>query len=108
MHTLVRLVAITTGCPELRPHRLIFARFVGYRVELTASAAGRDPSEIRRLYNVVGSIGPQRGDQGLNGPVELWIETLTEWATAITLDTLLACRRNRAVSAMRTTIAGTF
>jgi hypothetical protein len=39
------------------------------------------------LYNVVGSIGPRRGGQGLNGPVELWIETLTEWATDLGLDT---------------------
>jgi hypothetical protein len=50
-------------------------------IDGAASAAGRNPSEIRRLYNVVGSIGPRHGGQGLHGPVELWIETLTEWAT---------------------------
>jgi hypothetical protein len=44
-------------------------------IDGAASAAGRNPSEIRRLYHVVGSIGPRRGGQGLNGPVELWIET---------------------------------
>lgn len=25
--------------------------------------------------------------QGMNGPVELWIETLTEWATDLGVDT---------------------
>jgi Epoxide hydrolase N terminus len=40
-------------------------------------------------HNVVGSIGPQRGGQGLNGPVELWIESLTEWATDLGLDTFV-------------------
>src|SRR5437870_2677873 len=30
-----------------------------------------------------------RGGQGLNGPVEHWIETLTEWATDLGLDTFV-------------------
>src|SRR6266853_5712554 len=58
-------------------------------IDGAASAAGRNPAEIRRLYNVVGSIGPRRGGQGLHGPVELWIETLTEWATDLGLDTFV-------------------
>src|SRR5579859_5999962 len=58
-------------------------------IDGAASAAGRSPAEIRRLYNVVGSIGPRREGQGLHGPVELWIATLTEWATDLGLDTFV-------------------
>jgi alkanesulfonate monooxygenase SsuD/methylene tetrahydromethanopterin reductase-like flavin-dependent oxidoreductase (luciferase family) len=47
------------------------------RVEEGAARAGRDPSAIRRLYNVKGAIadGPVR--ERLNGPPGHWIETLT-------------------------------
>ena len=95
-------------------------------IDAAASAAGRDPSEIRRLYNVVGSIGTRRGGQGLNGPVEHWIETLTEWATDLGLDTFVFWPEDATqeqvrlfaeevvpgvleeVNAMRATSAGTF
>src|SRR5437660_10911755 len=36
---------------------------------------GANPSEIRRLYKVVGSIGARAQQQGLNGSTESWIET---------------------------------
>jgi alkanesulfonate monooxygenase SsuD/methylene tetrahydromethanopterin reductase-like flavin-dependent oxidoreductase (luciferase family) len=58
-------------------------------IDAAATEAGRRPSEIRRLYNVVGSIGPRDGGQGLNGPIELWIETLAEWATDLGFDTFI-------------------
>ena len=58
-------------------------------IDTAATRAGRHPSEIRRLYNVVGSIGPRRGGQGLHGPRELWIETLTRWATDRGFDTFI-------------------
>jgi len=95
-------------------------------IDAAASAAGRNPSKIRCLYNVVGSIGARRGGQGLNGPVELWIETLTNWATDLGLDTFVFWPEDatvqqvrlfaeevapgvlKKVNAMRTTTAGTF
>jgi hypothetical protein len=58
-------------------------------IDAAATGAGRRPSEIRRLYNVVGSIGNRTGGQGLNGPVELWVETLSEWATDLGFDTFV-------------------
>jgi hypothetical protein len=95
-------------------------------IDAAATAAGRNPAEIRRLYNVVGSIGPRRGGHGLNGPVEFWIETLTGWATDLGLDTFVFWPEDASeqqvrlfaeevvpgvleeVNAMRTTTAGTF
>lgn len=95
-------------------------------VDASAATAGRHATEIRRLYNVVGSIGSRREGQGLNGPVELWIETLTSWATNLGFDTFVfwpidpsgqqvrlfteevVPRVLEDVNAMRSSTAGTF
>ncbi len=58
-------------------------------IDAAATGAGRRPSEIRRLYNIVGSIGDRTGGQGLNGPVDVWVETLTQWATDLGFDTFV-------------------
>lgn len=46
------------------------------RIDEGAAEAGRDPSEIKRVYNVSGNIGPE-GEGPLEGPAGKWIETLT-------------------------------
>ncbi|CAA9406812.1 MAG: hypothetical protein AVDCRST_MAG22-1608 [uncultured Rubrobacteraceae bacterium] len=46
------------------------------RIDEGAAGAGRDPSEIKRVYNVSGNIGPE-GAGLLDGPVEKWVEALT-------------------------------
>jgi len=65
--------SLSWATPELVPdmHR---------RIDESAQAAGRDPSEVRRLYNVSGAIvdGSTRGL--LEGPPEHWTETLTGFA----------------------------
>jgi alkanesulfonate monooxygenase SsuD/methylene tetrahydromethanopterin reductase-like flavin-dependent oxidoreductase (luciferase family) len=65
-------------------------REASVRIDEAAVAAGRDPREIRRLYNIGGVMtdGP-RGDGPLDGPVEHWIETLTEWATELGVDAFI-------------------
>jgi alkanesulfonate monooxygenase SsuD/methylene tetrahydromethanopterin reductase-like flavin-dependent oxidoreductase (luciferase family) len=55
-----------------------------------AREAGRDPSEIRRMLNVTGAIGEQPADgEGLTGPADYWVETLTTWASEIGIDTFV-------------------
>ena len=44
-------------------------------IDESATAAGRDPREIRRLLNVFGRFSPGRG-QLLNGPSEQWVDEL--------------------------------
>jgi len=44
-------------------------------IDEAATAAGRDPRAIRRLLNVQGTIGPERGGF-LQGPPEQWVEEL--------------------------------
>ena len=58
------------------------------RIDAAAGEAGRDPAEIRRLYNISGSIGGG-GEEPLHGPVERWVETLTSWATELGFDTFV-------------------
>ena len=59
------------------------------RVDEGAAAAERDPSAIRRVYNIGGTIadGPPTGL--LNGPPEHWIETLTGFAEELGFDTFV-------------------
>lgn len=48
-------------------------------VDEGAEKAGRDPAEIRRLYNIVGSFNGT-GDTFLQGPPDVWVEQLAELA----------------------------
>lgn len=58
-------------------------------IDEAARAAGRDPSAIRRVYNVSGMIGDGLMGQGVVGSVEHWVETLTTWATETGFDTFI-------------------
>ncbi|MEV6648102.1 LLM class flavin-dependent oxidoreductase [Amycolatopsis sp. NPDC051371] len=58
-------------------------------IDTAAVAAGRRPGDIGRLYNILGSIGRDPRGQGLDGPVEKWVDTLTEWAVGLGFDTMI-------------------
>ncbi|MFD1714855.1 LLM class flavin-dependent oxidoreductase [Amnibacterium flavum] len=58
-------------------------------IDGAARAAGREPREIRRIYNVTGAIGAFRGGNGLVGPVEMWVDTLAEWTVELGFDTFI-------------------
>jgi alkanesulfonate monooxygenase SsuD/methylene tetrahydromethanopterin reductase-like flavin-dependent oxidoreductase (luciferase family) len=68
-------------------------RAAAARLDEAALAAGRDPTDIRRLYNIGGSITDdgdgRRGDRPLDGPVGQWVETLTGWALELGVDTFV-------------------
>jgi alkanesulfonate monooxygenase SsuD/methylene tetrahydromethanopterin reductase-like flavin-dependent oxidoreductase (luciferase family) len=59
------------------------------RLDEGAARAGRDPSAIRRLYNVKGAIadGPVR--DRLNGPPDHWVETLTGFVRELGFDSFI-------------------
>jgi hypothetical protein len=44
---------------------------------------------VRRIYNVVGAIGPARSGPGLTGDVESWVAALTDWSIELGLDTFI-------------------
>jgi alkanesulfonate monooxygenase SsuD/methylene tetrahydromethanopterin reductase-like flavin-dependent oxidoreductase (luciferase family) len=49
-------------------------------IDEAARAAGRDPSQIKRIANVSGVIGDGETSGFLEGPVDHWVETLTAMA----------------------------
>ncbi len=59
------------------------------RIDTAATGAGRDPAQIRRIYNVFGTItdGPSRG--GFDGPARQWIDTLSELALDAGMDSFV-------------------
>jgi alkanesulfonate monooxygenase SsuD/methylene tetrahydromethanopterin reductase-like flavin-dependent oxidoreductase (luciferase family) len=56
------------------------------RVDEAASAAGRDPAALQRIYNVAGLIGDGEA-RGVVGDVDTWVSTLSTWATELGFDT---------------------
>lgn len=59
------------------------------RIDEAAQAAGRSPTDVRRLYNVFGKItGGQRGGY-LEGPVDYWIDELTRLSVDFGMDSFL-------------------
>jgi alkanesulfonate monooxygenase SsuD/methylene tetrahydromethanopterin reductase-like flavin-dependent oxidoreductase (luciferase family) len=62
-------------------------------IDEAARAAGRKPADVRRIYNVVGTIGRGRGS-GLIGDVQTWIDALTDWALDLGLDTFVFWPKN--------------
>jgi alkanesulfonate monooxygenase SsuD/methylene tetrahydromethanopterin reductase-like flavin-dependent oxidoreductase (luciferase family) len=59
------------------------------RVDQGAAAAGRDPSEIRRVYNVSGTIADGSTRGLLEGSPDHWVETLTSFARDLGFDTFI-------------------
>jgi alkanesulfonate monooxygenase SsuD/methylene tetrahydromethanopterin reductase-like flavin-dependent oxidoreductase (luciferase family) len=59
------------------------------RVDEGAEAAGRDPGEIRRVYNIGGTIADAPAQALLQGPPEHWIETLRNFAEELGFDTFI-------------------
>ncbi|MFR9780907.1 LLM class flavin-dependent oxidoreductase [Micromonospora sp. MS34] len=58
-------------------------------IDDAARSAGRQPAQIRRIYNVIGAIGPHRAGPGLVGDVRQWVDTLTGWAVDLGFDTFV-------------------
>ena len=66
------------------------------RLDDAALAAGRDPTAIKRIVNVGGLVtdGPT-GDNPMDGPVDRWVATLTDWAVDIGIDTFVFWHADR-------------
>ncbi|BCB77948.1 LLM class flavin-dependent oxidoreductase [Phytohabitans flavus] len=58
-------------------------------IDDAARSVGRDPTEVRRIYNVLGAIGDFRGGRGLVGDAAQWTDTLSEWAVELGFDTFV-------------------
>jgi alkanesulfonate monooxygenase SsuD/methylene tetrahydromethanopterin reductase-like flavin-dependent oxidoreductase (luciferase family) len=59
------------------------------RIDEAANAAGRDPAQIRRVLNVNGQITDGRREGLLRGPIDQWMDELTDLAVGYGFDTFL-------------------
>jgi alkanesulfonate monooxygenase SsuD/methylene tetrahydromethanopterin reductase-like flavin-dependent oxidoreductase (luciferase family) len=59
------------------------------RLDDAAAAAGRDPAEIRRVVNVNGQITDGASQGLLRGPINQWVDELTDLAVGYGFDTFL-------------------
>ncbi|HVV22597.1 MAG TPA: LLM class flavin-dependent oxidoreductase [Pseudonocardiaceae bacterium] len=66
---------LSPGSSYLKPDMVPGLRAV---IDDAALAAGRDPAEIRRIYNVQGVVG-HPGAADMAGPVEQWVEWIVDW-----------------------------
>jgi len=57
-------------------------------IDEAAQAAGRDPASIRRIYNLMGVIRPDRG-RDFEGPPSYWVDELSRLATEVGIDAFI-------------------
>ena len=75
--------SMSWATPELVPE-------LSRQVDEAAREAGRDPGEVRRVYNLIGGTiadGPAQGI--LHGPPDHWVETLSGFARDLGVDTFV-------------------
>jgi alkanesulfonate monooxygenase SsuD/methylene tetrahydromethanopterin reductase-like flavin-dependent oxidoreductase (luciferase family) len=70
---------------SLRPEALPAMQAV---IDEAATAAGRDPAEVRRMVNLSGSIDVA-GAEGIAGGVDDWVDLLSGWATELGVDSFI-------------------
>jgi alkanesulfonate monooxygenase SsuD/methylene tetrahydromethanopterin reductase-like flavin-dependent oxidoreductase (luciferase family) len=59
------------------------------RLDDAAAQAGRDPASLRRVLNVNGAITDGASNGVLNGPVDQWVDELTDLAVTHGFDTFI-------------------
>jgi hypothetical protein len=59
------------------------------QIDAAAVEAGRAPPEIRRVYNIGGTIADGLARGLLDGPPEHWVDTLTEFVSELGFDTFV-------------------
>ena len=59
------------------------------RLDGAAAEAGRDPSQIRRVLNIGGAITDGASEGPLRGPVDQWVDELTDLAVGQGFDTFI-------------------
>jgi alkanesulfonate monooxygenase SsuD/methylene tetrahydromethanopterin reductase-like flavin-dependent oxidoreductase (luciferase family) len=74
--------SLSWATPELVPE-------LARRLDEGAEAAGRAPKEIRRVYNISGTIADGPTQALLHGPPDHWIETLRSFAEELGFDTFI-------------------
>jgi alkanesulfonate monooxygenase SsuD/methylene tetrahydromethanopterin reductase-like flavin-dependent oxidoreductase (luciferase family) len=58
-------------------------------IDDAARSAGRDPADVRRIYNVVGAIDAQTSRSAFSGSADAWVDALADWAVDLGFDTFI-------------------
>jgi alkanesulfonate monooxygenase SsuD/methylene tetrahydromethanopterin reductase-like flavin-dependent oxidoreductase (luciferase family) len=67
---------MSPGSSYLKPKMVPALRSI---IDESAAAAGRDPADVRRIYNVFGGVGTRTG-HGFEGPPSQWVEWIESWS----------------------------
>jgi hypothetical protein len=59
------------------------------RLDDSAAAAGRDPASIRRVLNVSGAITGGPSEEMFKGPVDQWVDEVTDLVVTLGFDTFM-------------------
>jgi alkanesulfonate monooxygenase SsuD/methylene tetrahydromethanopterin reductase-like flavin-dependent oxidoreductase (luciferase family) len=59
------------------------------RIDEAAASAGRQPTAIRRVYNVMGLVREERGETEFEGPPAMWVDKLTRLTLEVGMTTYL-------------------
>ncbi len=62
---------------------------MAHRLDEAIAAAGRQPSDIRRVLNISGEITDGESEGAFRGPVDQWVDGLSELVEAYRFDTFL-------------------
>jgi hypothetical protein len=58
-------------------------------IDEAARSAGRDPADVRRIYNVVGAIDARTAPSAFSGDVDAWVDALAGWSLDLGFDTFI-------------------
>lgn len=75
--------------PSLRADDAAALGRMARQVDAAATDAGRDPADVRRVLNISGTITDRPSTGLLNGPVEQWVDELTDLAVGLGFDTFV-------------------
>jgi alkanesulfonate monooxygenase SsuD/methylene tetrahydromethanopterin reductase-like flavin-dependent oxidoreductase (luciferase family) len=84
--------------PTLPPSELVA---MSDRVDEAAKAAGRDPADIQRIWNIAGTIRNRDTGKLFDGTVKAWAESLADLAVNVGIDTFLLVEGENAEEQLR-------
>jgi hypothetical protein len=58
-------------------------------IDEAARSAGRDPADVRRIYNVVGAIDARTAPSAFSGDFDAWVDALAGWSLDLGFDTFI-------------------
>lgn len=84
---------IAGAYPDIRPDELAV---LSQRLDDAAQAAGRQPSDLRRIWTIRGAIGKEESSVPFQGSAKQWAEMLAQLAVEVGIDTFILAESENA------------